>query len=139
MCPCHVRTPETWDHFTKCPLAQYGVHLATLKPEDTITQDARWGPATPPVNEVRRLMRKPEIREAVIRGAVRLELYRVPADNAPNTRATGSHMQLTAIKRADAQLQHRTQLYTQEVQPAPDDQRTYYNLIIHYQLFQPTD
>ena len=51
---------------------------------------------------VRRLLRK----EAVIRGAVPLEIDRVLADNAPDTKATVSHMQLTAIKRADAQLQH---------------------------------
>ena len=84
-------------------------------------------------------MQKPEIKEAVLRGAVSLELYGVLADNAPDTKATVSNMQLAAIKRADAQLQHRTQLYTQEGQHPPDDQRTYYNLIIHYQWVQPTD
>ena len=84
-------------------------------------------------------MRKPEIEEAVVRGAVPLEHYRVLADNAPDTRATVSHMQLTAIKRVDAQLHHCTQLYTQEAQHAPDNQRTYYNLIIHYPSVQPTD
>ena len=51
-------------------------------------------------------MRKPEIKEGAFRGAVPLELYLVVADNAPDTKATASHMQLTAIKRADAQLQH---------------------------------
>ena len=110
VCPCHMHTPETWGHFTKCPLAQDGVHLATWKPEDMITQHAGWGPATPPANEVRRPMRKPVIKEAVLRGVVPLELYRVLADNASDRRATVSHMQLTAIKRADAQLQHRIQL-----------------------------
>ena len=84
-------------------------------------------------------MRKPEIKEAVLLGAVPLEIYLVLADNAPDTKATVSHMQLTAIKRADAQVQHRTQLYTQGAQHAPDDQRTYYNLIIHYRSVQPTD
>ena len=58
-------------------------------------------------------MQKLEIKEAVSQGTVPLEIYRVLADNAPDTEATVSHMQLTAIKRADAQLQHRTQLYTQ--------------------------
>ena len=47
-------------------------------------------------------------------------------------------MQLTAIKRGDAQLQHRVQLYAQEAQHAPSDQSTYYNLLIHYQSVQPT-
>ena len=75
ICPCHMHTPEIWDHFTKCLQAQSGVHLATCKPEDTITQHAGWGPATPPANEVRRLMQKPEIKEAVLRAAAPLELY----------------------------------------------------------------
>ena len=60
-----------------------------------------------------------------IRGPVPLELYGVIADNTPNTKATVSHMQLTAIKRADAQLKHPTKLYTQEAQHAADNQRTY--------------
>ena len=132
ICPCDLHTPETWDHFTKCPLAQDGVHLATWKPEDTIAQHAGWGPTTPPAKEVRRLMQRPEIKEPVLRGAVPLEIYRLLADNACDTKATVSHMQLTAIKRADAQLQHHTQLYTQAAQHATDDQRTYYNLIIRY-------
>ena len=123
----------------KTPLAQDAVNLATWKPEDTITQHAGRGPATVPANEVQRLMRKPEIKGAVLRGAVPLELYRVLADNALDKRATVSHMQLTAIQRADAQLQHRVQLYTQEARHAPDDQRTYYNLLIHYKSVQPTD
>ena len=136
ICPCHMHTPGTWDHFTKCPLARDGVHVATWKPGDTITPHAGWGPATSPANKVRRLMQKPEIKEAVLRGAAPLGRYRVLAANANDAKATVSHMQLTAIKPADAQLQHRTQLYTQEAQHAPDDQRTYYDLIIHY---QPTD
>ena len=139
VCPFHMGTPETWDHFTKCPLAQSGVHLARWKPEDTIRQHAGWGPATPPASEVRRVMRKPEIKEAVLQGAVTLELYQVLADNAPDTSATVSHMQLTAIKRADAQLQHRIQLHRQEAQRPPDEQHTYYNLRKHYQSVQPTD
>ena len=49
-------------------------------------------------------MRQPEIEEAVLRGAVPLKLYRVVADHAPEPRATIRHMQLTAVKRADAQL-----------------------------------
>ena len=84
-------------------------------------------------------MPKPAIKEAVLRGAVPLELYRVFADKTPDIRATVSHMQLMAIKRADTQLQHRTQRCTQEARHAPDDQRTYYNQIIHYQSSQPTD
>ena len=51
-------------------------------------------------------MRQPEIKEAVLRGAVPLQLYRVVADHAPELRATIRHMQLTAVKRADTQLQH---------------------------------
>ena len=84
-------------------------------------------------------MRKPEIKGAVLRGAVPLELYRVRADNAPDAKATVSHMQLTAIKQEDAQVQHRTQLYTQAGQHSPRDKGTYYNLLIHYQSVQPTD
>ena len=61
-------------------------------------------------------MRQPEIKEAVLRGAVPLQLYRVIADLAPEPRATMRHMQLTAVKRADAQLQHRIQVYSQEKQ-----------------------
>ena len=68
ICPCHMHTPETWNHSTKCQLAQDEVHVATWKPEDTITQHAGWGPATPPANEVRHLMGKPEIEEARIAG-----------------------------------------------------------------------
>ena len=49
-------------------------------------------------------MRQTEIKEAVVRGAVPLQLYRVVAHHAPEPRATIRHMQLTAIKRADAQL-----------------------------------
>ena len=77
-------------------------------------QHAGWHPATPPANEVRRLMRQPEISEAVLRGAVPLQLYRVIADHAPEPRATIRHMQLTAVKTSEAQLQHRVQVYTQE-------------------------
>ena len=139
ICPCHLQQPETWEHFKRCPLAQGDNHLATWAPENTITQHAGWGPATPPANEVRRLMRQPEIKEAVLRGAVPLQLYRVVADHAPEPRATIRRMQLTAVKRADAQLQHRVQVYTQEGQQTSHDRRTYYNLLIHYQHAQPSD
>ena len=56
-----MHTPETWGHFKQCPLARDDVHLATWKPEDRITQQAGWGPATPPANKIRRLMQKPEL------------------------------------------------------------------------------
>ena len=59
-------------------------------------------------------MWQPEIKEAVLRGAVPLQLYRVLAEHAPEPRATVCHMQLTAVKRADTQLQHRVQVYAQE-------------------------
>ena len=55
--------------------------------------------------------------EAVLRGAVPLEFYGVIAGNAPDIKATVGHMQLTAIKRANTQLQHRVQLYAQEDTP----------------------
>ena len=84
-------------------------------------------------------MRQLEIIEAVIRGAVPLKLYRVVADHAPEPRATIRHMQLTAIKRADAQSQHRVQVYAQEAQQTSHDCRTYYNILIHYQHAQPSD
>ena len=106
ICPCHLQQPETWEHFEQCPLAQGGSHLATWTPEDTIAQRAGWDPVTPPANEVRCLMRQPEIKEAVLRGAVPLQLYDVIADHAPEPRAPVGHMPLTAVKRADAQLQH---------------------------------
>ena len=83
ICPCHLQQPETWEHFKQCPLAQGENHLAPWTPDDTIAQEGGWDPATPPVNEVRRLMRQPEIKEAVLRGAVPLQFYRVIADNAP--------------------------------------------------------
>ena len=84
-------------------------------------------------------MRQPEIKEAVLRGAVTLQLYRVVADHAPEPRARIRHMQLTAVKRADAQLQHRVQVYTQEAQQTSHDRRTYCNHLIHYQHAQPSD
>ena len=84
-------------------------------------------------------MRQPEIKEAVLRGAVPLQHYRVIPDHAPEPRATIRHMQLDAIKRADAQLQHRVQVYAQAAQQASRDRRTYYNLLIHYQHAQPSD
>ena len=116
ICRCHMQTSEMWDHFTKCPLAQDDVPLATWRPEDRIKQHAGWGPAALPTNEIRRVMRKPQIKEANLRGTVPLEIYQVLTDNAARTKATVSHMRLTAIKRADAQLQHRTQLYIQGAQ-----------------------
>ena len=139
ICPCRLQQPETPEHFKQCSLAQGGNHLAAWTPEDTIAQHARWGPATPAANEVRRLMRQPEIKEAVLRGAVPLQLYRVIADHAPEPRAKVRHMQLTAVKRADAQLQHRIQVYAQEAQQTTRDRRTYYNLLIHYQHAQHSD
>ena len=84
-------------------------------------------------------MRQPEIKEAVLRGAVPLQLYRVIADHAPEPRATICHMQLTNVKGADAQLQHRVQVYAQEAQQTTQDRRVYYNLLIHYQHPQPGD
>ena len=84
-------------------------------------------------------MRQPEIKDAVLRGAVPLQLYRVIAHHAPEPRATIRHMQLTAIKRADAQLQQRVQVYAQEAQQTSHNRRTYYNLLIHYQHAQPSD
>ena len=108
-------------------------------PENTIAQHAGWGPATPLANEVRRLMRQPEVREAILRGAVPLQLYRVVADHAPEPGATIRHMQLTAIKRADAQLQRRVQVYAQEAQQTSHNHRTYYHLLIHYEHAQPSD
>ena len=84
-------------------------------------------------------MRQPEIKEAVLRGAVPLQLYRVIADHAPRPKATIRHMQLTAVKRADAQLEHRVQVYAQEAQQTSHDRLTYYNLLIHYQQAQPSN
>ena len=84
-------------------------------------------------------MRQPEIMEAVLRGAVPLQLFRVIADHAPEPKATVRHMQLTAVRRADAQLQHRIELYAQEAQQTSQDRRMYYNLLIHYQPAQPSD
>ena len=84
-------------------------------------------------------MQQPEIKEAVLRGAVPLQLYRVIADDAPEPKATVRHMQLTAVKRADTQLQHRVQVYAQEAQQTSHDRRMYYNLLIHYQHAQPSN
>ena len=139
ICACDLQQPETWENFKRCPLTQGGNHLATWTPEDTRAQHAGSGPATPLANEVRRLMRQPEIKEAVLMGGVPLRLYRVIADHAPEARATIRHMQFTAVKRADAQLQHRVQVYAQEAQQTSHDRRMYYNLLIHYQHAQPSD
>ena len=84
-------------------------------------------------------MRQPEIKEAVLRGAVPLQLYRVIADHAREPRARIRHMQLAAVKRADAQLQHRVQVYAQEAQRTTHDRRVYYNLFINYQQAQPSN
>ena len=134
-----LQQPETWKHFKHCPLAQGGNHLATWTPGDTIAQHAACGPAAQPANDVLRLMRQPKIKEAVLRGAVPVQLYRVIADHARELRATIRHMQLTAVKRADAKLQHRVQVYAQEAQQTTHDRRIYYNLLIHYQHAQPSD
>ena len=139
ICPCHLVQLETWKHFKQCPLAQGGNHLATWTPEDTITQHARWGPTAPPTNKVWRLMRQPEIKEAVLRGAVPLPLYRVIADRAPEPKATVRHMKPTAVKRADTQLQHCVHVYAQEAQQTSHDRRMDYNLLIDYQHSQPSD
>ena len=139
ICPCHLKQPETSEHFKQCPLARGGNSLATWTPEDTIAEHVGWGPATPPANEVRRLRQQTEIKEAVLRGAVPLQLYRVIADHAREPRATICHMQLTAVKRADAQLQHLVQVYAQEAQQTSHDRRMYYNLLVHYQHAQPSD
>ena len=84
-------------------------------------------------------MRQSEIGEAVLRGAVPLQLYMVIADHGPQPKATVRHMQLTAVKRADAQLQHRVQVYAQEAQQTSHDPRMYYNPLIHYQHAQPSN
>ena len=84
-------------------------------------------------------MRPQEIKEAVLRGAVPLQLYRVIADHAPESRATIRHMQLNAVKSGVAQLQHRVQVYGQEAQQTTHDRRMYYNLLFHYQHTQPSD
>ena len=84
-------------------------------------------------------MRQPEMKEAVLRGVVPLQPYRVIADHAAEPRATIRHMQLTAVKRADAQLQHRVQVYAHEAQQTSHDRRMYCNLLIHYQHAQPSD
>ena len=83
-------------------------------------------------------MRQPEIKEGVLRGAVPLQLYRVIADYAWEPKATIRHMQLTAVKRADAQLQHRVKVYAQEAQQTSHDRRMYYNLLVHYEHAQPS-
>ena len=139
ICPCHLQQPETSEHFKQCLLAQGSNHLDTWTPEDTIAQHAGWGPATPPANEVRRLMRPPEIKEAVLRGVVPRQLYRVTTDHAREPRATIRHMHLTVVKGADAQLQHRVHVYAQEAQQTTEERRMYYNLLIHYQHATPRD
>ena len=136
ICPCHPEKPGTWEHFKQCPLAQGGNHLATWKPEDTIAQHAGWGPTAPPANEVWRLIRKSEIKKAVLVVAVPLLLYRFIADRAPEPKTRVRHIQRTAVKRADAQLQHRIQLYTQEAQQTSHAHLMYYNLLNHYKPAQ---
>ena len=84
-------------------------------------------------------MRQLEIKESVLRGAVPVQLYRVLADHAREPTATVLHVQLTAVKRADAQLQHRVQVYAQEAQHTSHGRRMYYSLLIHYQHAQPSD
>ena len=84
-------------------------------------------------------MRQPEIKEAVIRGAVPLQLYRVIADHAAEPKTTVRHMKLTTVKRADAQQQQGLQLYTQEAQQTFQAHRMYYNSLIYYQPAQPSD
>ena len=92
ICPCHLQQPGTWEHLKQGPLAQRGNQLATWTLEDTIAQHTGWGPTAPPTNEVRCLMWQPEIKEAVLRGAVPLQLYRVIADHAPEPKVTVRHI-----------------------------------------------
>ena len=139
ICPWHLPQPETWEHFKQCPLAQGHNHLVAWKPEDTIARHAGWGPTAPLANEVRPLMRQPEIKEAVLRGAVPLQLCRVITDHAPEPKTTERDMSHTAVRRADAQQQHHIHLYTQEAQQTSHAHRMYYNLLIHYQPAQPSD
>ena len=73
--PVPPATTSNMEPFHTMPTEQEDVHLATWKREDTIPQQARWGPATPPADGVRRLMRQPEIKGAVLRGAVPVELH----------------------------------------------------------------
>ena len=105
----HLPPPTATDveHFKQCPLAQRSNHLATWKPEDNIAQHTMCGPTALPANEVLRLMQQPQIKEAVLRGAVPLQLYRFIA---PDPKMTVRHMQLTAVKRADAQVQQHVEL-----------------------------
>ena len=84
-------------------------------------------------------MQQRDIKEAVLRETVPLQPYRVIADHAAESRATIRHMQLTTFKRADAQLQHRVQVYAQEAQQTTHDRRKSYNLLIHYHHAQPSD
>ena len=84
-------------------------------------------------------MRQPAIKKAVLRGAVPLQLYRVIADTASELKATVRHMQLTAVKRADAQLQQRIRVYTQEAQQTSHGRHMYCNLLVHYQHARPSD
>ena len=113
--------------------------MAMWTPEDTIAQHTGRGPVAPPPNEVWRLMRQPKIKEAVLRGALQLQLYRVITDHAPQPRATIRHMQLTAVKRADTQVPHCVQVYVQEAQQTSHDRRMYYNSLIHYQHAEPSN
>ena len=84
-------------------------------------------------------MRQPEIKEAVLRGAVTLQLYRVIADHAPEPRATIRHMPSRGRTHSYSYTGHRVQVYAQEAQQTSHDCRTYYNLLIHYQHAQPRD
>ena len=60
ICSCHLQQPEAWDHFTR-------PHAGRRPPWKVETSGTRRpvGLATPPANEIQRLMQKPDIKGAV--------------------------------------------------------------------------
>ena len=84
-------------------------------------------------------MRQPDIKEAVLGGAVPFQSLQGHRPPRPKARATIRHMQLTAVKRADTHLQHRVQVYAQEAQQTTHNCRMYYNLLIYYPHTQPSN
>ena len=72
-------------------------------------------------------------KEAVLGRALPPQPSNVHNNHVPEPHATANYMQLTTLKRADAQVQYCTQLYTHLEQHATEDQGMYDNMLINYE------
>ena len=127
---------------TQCPRSAHAVRTQCklFALVNTILRDA-WGSQEPMTNKPTHLFQQPAILEAVLGGTLCTQLFRILHTQAPNPKATAELLQLTAIRKADAQLRLRLcmQHYTHLVIHAIPENREYYNKIIHYKHREPTN